>query len=132
MADSPIPKNLTYTEEHVWLSLDSDVATVGISDVAQSALGDIGFVELPAVGEFLEEGGVFGRIAGESQVMSLYTPITGEVLEVNPTLEDHVRLINTHPYEGGWMIRMRVENPEELEWLLGPRDYAEMMADRKR
>ena len=100
-SEPQIPENLSYTEEHEWISLDSDVCTVGITDYAQSELGDIVFVELPEVGDYIEKGQVFGTVEAVKTVAELYAPASGEVVEVNQTLEDMVEQINTDPYGAG-------------------------------
>ena len=128
-SEPQIPENLSYTEEHEWISLDSDVFTVGITDYAQSELGDIVFVELPEVGDYIEEGQVFGTVEAVKTVAELYAPASGEVVEVNQTLEDMVEQINTDPYGAGWMIKIRTENQEELEQLLSSQDYEDLVAD---
>ena len=124
-----IPNNLSYTEEHEWLQQDSDVYTVGITDYAQSELGDIVFVELPEVGETLEKGQVFGTVEAVKTVAELYAPTSGEIVEVNLTLEDKAEQINSDPYVAGWMVKMRCQDPEEIGRLLSPQDYAELIAD---
>ena len=128
-SEPQIPENLSYTEEHEWISQDSDVCTVGITDYAQSELGDIVFVELPEVGDYIEEGQVFGTVEAVKTVAELYAPASGEVVEVNQTLEDMVEQINTDPYGAGWMIKIRTENQEELEQLLSSQDYEDLVAD---
>ena len=128
-SEPQIPENLSYTEEHEWISQDSDVCTVGITDYAQSELGDIVFVELPEVGDYIEEGQVFGTVEAVKTVAELYAPASGEVVEVNQTLEDMVEQINTDPYGAGWMIKIRTENQEELEHLLSSQDYEDLVAD---
>ena len=128
-SEPQIPENLSYTEEHEWISQDSDVCTVGITDYAQSELGDIVFVELPEVGDYIEEGQVFGTVEAVKTVAELYAPASGEVVEVNQTLEDMVEQINTDPYGAGWMIKIRTENQEGLEQLLSSQDYEDLMAD---
>ena len=124
-----VPDNLSYTEEHEWLQQDSDVYTVGITDYAQSELGDIVFVELPEVGETLEKGQVFGTVEAVKTVAELYAPTSGEIVEVNLTLEDKAEQINSDPYVAGWMIKMRCQEPEELDQLLNPKEYEELIAD---
>ena len=96
-----IPDNLSYTEEHEWLSQDSDVCTVGITDYAQSQLGDIVFVEMPEVGDYVEQGQAFGTIEAVKTVADLYAPISGEIVEINQTLEDNAEMINSDPYHAG-------------------------------
>ena len=128
-SEPQIPENLSYTEEHEWISQDSDVCTVGITDYAQSELGDIVFVELPEVGDYIEKGQVFGTVEAVKTVAELYAPASGEVVEVNQTLEDMVEQINTDPYGAGWMIKIRTDNQEELEQLLSSQDYEDLVAD---
>jgi glycine cleavage system H protein len=127
-SEPQIPENLSYTEEHEWISQDSDVCTVGITDYAQSELGDIVFVELPEVGEYIEKGQVFGTVEAVKTVAELYAPVSGEIVEVNQTLEDMVEQVNTDPYGAGWMIKIRTENQGELEQLLSSQDYEELVA----
>jgi len=123
-----IPDNLSYTEEHEWLSQDSDVCTVGITDYAQSQLGDIVFVEMPEVGDYVEQGQAFGTIEAVKTVADLYAPISGEIVEINQTLEDNAEMINSDPYHAGWIIKIRGENPEEMEKLIGHQEYADYIA----
>ena len=123
-----IPEILHYTEEHEWLSLDSDVGTIGITDYAQSELGDIVFVELPEEGEYLEQGQAFGTIEAVKTVSDLYAPVSGEVVEINSALEDNAELVNSDPYGAGWMIKIRVESPEEMEQMISAAEYAELIA----
>ena len=123
-----IPSHLSYAESHEWIAQDSDVCTVGITDHGQSMLGDLVFVELPEVGEYFEAGQPFGRVTGESLVAELYAPISGEVLDVNQTLEDHAEQVNTDPYGGGWMIEIRLEDPEETARLLSAQEYGDLIA----
>jgi len=124
-----IPDNLSYTEQHEWLSQDSDVCTVGITDYAQSELGDIVFVEMPEVGDYVEQGQAFGTIEAVKTVADLYAPISGEVVEINQTLEDNAEMVNSDPYHSGWIIKIRGEKPEEMEKLLGHQEYADYIAD---
>ena len=129
MADTEVPEGLRYSEEHEWVSMDSDVGTVGITDYAQSELGDIVFVELPEVGQALEKGERFGTVEAVKTVEDLYSPLSGEVLEVNEALEDGAEQVNKEPYGGGWMIRLRSSAPAELDELLSPEDYTAHLAD---
>jgi glycine cleavage system H protein len=122
-----IPSDLRYTKEHEWVSIDDGVATVGITDYAQSELGDIVFVELPEVGDEVEELESFGTIEAVKTVSELYSPVTGTVEEVNTLLEDKPELINEDPYGDGWMIKIKfsVLNDDEL---LSAKDYKDMIA----
>lgn len=126
--ETKIPEDLRYTEQHEWLSLEGDIGTVGITDYAQSELGDIVFVELPEVGQVLEKGQAFGTVEAVKTVEELYCPVSGEVVEVNDTLEDNAEQVNGDPYGDGWMIKVRVVKAEELEGLLAAADYADHIA----
>ena len=122
-----IPQDLHYTEAHEWMSLDSDVGTIGITHYAQSQLGDIVFVELPLVGELLQRGQAFGTVEAVKTVEELYCPVAGEVVEINESLEDHADQVNSDPYTAGWMIKIRLEDRSEVEQLLSAADYADFV-----
>jgi len=126
-----VPKDLKYTEEHEWVHVSDDgtEATMGITDYAQKELGDIVYVELPAEGDALTQLESFGTIEAVKTVADLYAPLSGEVLEVNAELQDHPTLINSSPYEDGWILRMRIATPKELDALLGPEEYKERVAE---
>jgi glycine cleavage system H protein len=128
MSDAKIPENLAYTEDHEWLSQDSDISTIGITDYAQSELGDIVFVELPEVGSHIQQGEPFGTIEAVKTVEDLIAPVSGEVLEINDGLEESAELVNQDPYGAGWMLKIRLEEPAELEQLIGPAEYAELIS----
>ena len=117
-----IPENLSYTREHEWARIEGDVATCGITDHAQEALGDVVFVELPEVGKALEAGAPFAVVESVKAVSDVYSPVGGEVIAVNSELEDHPELINTDCYGRGWIARIRIEG-ERVE-LLDPDAYA--------
>lgn len=102
------PDNLQYTQDHEWIRLDGDIAYVGVTDFAQSELGDIVYVEIETVGEEIEAGEVFGTVEAVKTVSDLFMPVSGEVLEFNETLESNPELVNTDPYGEGWMIKVRV------------------------
>ena len=125
-----IPKDLKYTEEHEWVSLSEDgkEATVGITDFAQKELGDIVYVELPPEGDTLTQLEPFGTIEAVKTVEDLFAPLSGEVLEVNAQLQDAPTLINSSPYEDGWILRLRVSNPDEIGALLSHEDYRERIS----
>lgn len=127
MSTSKVPENLSYSESHEWIQVDSDIATIGITDFAQSELGDIVFVELPEVGEYAKTGETFGTVEAVKTVEDLIAPLSGEVLEANETLEDDAEQINSDPYGAGWMIKIRIENEEELENLLSADEYSDML-----
>ena len=132
MADgkqSSVPAELQYTDSHEWITLDSDVATVGVTDYAQSQLGDIVFVELPEVGEYLQRGQIVGTIEAVKAVEELYAAVAGEVVEVNESLDGAAERVNADPYGDGWMIKIRIESNDELQNLLSAKDYEELIAD---
>ena len=128
-AETRVPDELQYSEQHEWLSLDGDVGTIGVTDYAQSELGDIVFVELPQVGDVLEKGQSFGTIEAVKTVEELYTPIAGEVLEINDTLEDDAEQVNSDPYSDGWMIKVRLSDTADLDTMLSAEDYEELIED---
>lgn len=120
---------LKYTPNHEWLQLDGDEALVGVTDFAQSQLGDIVFVEVETVGEILEKGESFGTIEAVKTVEDIYLPVSGEVLEFNEALNANPELINKDPYEGGWVVRIKVTNPAEIESLLDAAAYEKHVAE---
>tara|TARA_B100000029_G_scaffold516256_1_gene628205 strand:+ start:8067 stop:8447 length:381 start_codon:yes stop_codon:yes gene_type:complete len=117
------PDNLRYSTEHEWVRLEGDIATMGITDFAQSELGDIVFVELPSEGDNVSEMGVFGAVEAVKTVSDLYSPLGGEVIEVNYELEDNPEMVNQEPYGNGWMIKIRVENMGAFTSLMQANDY---------
>jgi glycine cleavage system H protein len=119
-----IPAELLYTREHEWVRLEGDVATIGITDFAQGELGDIVFVEVDTEGESLEAHAVFGTVEAVKTVSDLFMPCAGEVLEFNRAIEDNPALVNEDPYGAGWLIRVRVSAPEEVQALLSAEAYA--------
>ena len=127
MSESNIPENVSYIDSHEWIQVESDIATIGITDFAQSELGNIVFVELPEIGEYAKRGETFGTVEAVKTVEDLIAPISGEVLEANETLEEDAGQINEDPYDAGWMIRIRIEDEEQLEELLSPSEYADII-----
>ncbi|MCY4640288.1 MAG: glycine cleavage system protein GcvH [Chloroflexi bacterium] len=121
-----LPGGLLYTAEHEWLQIAGDRGTIGITDYAQDQLGDIVYVELPEPGSRLESGAVFGVVESVKTVSDLYAPVSGEVLERNERLEDEPELVNAAPYGEAWMLRLRIEDPAQLESLLSPEAYEEL------
>ena len=117
------PKDLKYTEEHEWVSVDGDVATVGITDYAQSELGDLVFVELPQVDESVAQMQVFGTVEAVKAVSDLYAPVSGTITEVNELLNDAPETVNKDPYGEGWMIKIKLSDTSELDNLLSAEDY---------
>lgn len=128
---SEIPENLLYTEEHEYLKSTDDegVYVVGITDYAQGELGDIVFIELPSPGATLSRMDVFGTVEAVKAVSDLYAPISGEVVAVNDALGEDPALVNTKPYDDGWMLKLRATEPTELDQLLGPSEYRAHIGD---
>lgn len=128
---SKIPDGLMYTEEHEYLKATDDegVFLVGITDYAQGELGDIVFLELPSAGDTFEKMDTFGTIEAVKAVSDLYAPLAGEVLDVNPDLDDDPSLVNTDPFGAGWMIRIKVKNTEDLDDLLDAAAYASLIGE---
>ncbi len=117
------PENLKYTKEHEWVSIDGDTAIVGITDFAQRELGDIVYVEVDTEGEELDRDEVFGTVEAVKTVSDLFMPVSGEVLEFNENLEDEPELINKDPYGKGWIIKIKILNPDEVNDLLDAEAY---------
>lgn len=124
-----LPSDLRYTMSHEWIRLDGDVATVGITDHAQSELGDVVFVELPNVGRALQAEEAFGSVESVKTVSDLYAPVAGEVVEVNPKLSATPEAVNSDPYGEGWMIKVRLDNPEDVEGLMDAVAYGATLED---
>ena len=122
-----IPSNLRYTQEHEWIRVEGDVAYVGITDYAQSELGEIVFVDINTEGETVAQGDVFGSVEAVKTVSDLNMPVEGEVLEVNEVINDKPELVNNDPYGEGWMIKVKMSAPEEVESLLSADDYAALI-----
>ena len=118
-----IPANLNYTKDHEWVKIDGDIATVGITDFAQSQLGDIVFVDIQTEGETLAKDEVFGAIEAVKTVADALMPLSGEVIEVNTELEAAPETVNTDPYGAGWMIKIKISDPSEVSALMSPEDY---------
>jgi glycine cleavage system H protein len=124
----PSPGDLRYTKEHEWVRLESDIGTVGITDYAQDQLGDIVFVDLPATGTAVSHMQKFGEIESVKAVSELYSPVTGEVVEANAALASSPELVNDSPYGEGWMLRVRLSDPAEVEKLLSAEEYDDFIA----
>ena len=120
---SVIPSNLKYTNDHEWIRVEGEEAYVGITDYAQSELGEIVFIDVPTLGEVVAQGEVFGSVEAVKTVSDLNMPATGEVLEVNEELEAHPELVNEDPYGKGWMVRIRLTDPGELDSLMDAAAY---------
>lgn len=117
------PAELLYTNEHEWIRIEGDVATVGITDFAQGELGDIVFLDVTTLGDTLAEGEVFGSVEAVKTVSDLFMPISGEIIEVNTGLESSPELVNTDPYGSGWMVRIKISNADEASNLLDAATY---------
>jgi glycine cleavage system H protein len=122
-----VPQELRYTKEHEWVRVRGNEAEVGITDYAQGELGDVIFVELPEMGSHLAQMKPFGTIDAVKTVSDLFAPVTGEVAAVNDSLQSNPALVNQSPYEKGWMVRIRLENPSEVDQLLSADDYEKLL-----
>jgi glycine cleavage system H protein len=119
-----VPKNLNFTKNHEWIKIEGSEALIGITDYAQSELGEIVFIELPAIGDSREKETTFGTVEAVKAVSDLFMPVTGTVIAVNADLENQPELINKDPYEAGWIIRILVTDPSELSSLLDAEAYS--------
>jgi glycine cleavage system H protein len=122
-----IRENLKYTKDHEWISIDGDIATVGITDFAQSELGDIVYVEVDTLDQNLNKDDVFGTVEAVKTVSDLFIPVSGEILEFNESLNDNPELINQSPYDEGWIIKMKIEDSGQLRELLDAKSYSEII-----
>ena len=122
-----LPENLKYTDDHEWISVKDDVAIVGITDFAQSELGDIIFVEFPEIGLSVNQKDAAGTLEAVKTVADIYSPISGEIVEINDNLESNPELINENPYEDGWILKIKINNKEELDSLLSNSDYEKLI-----
>jgi glycine cleavage system H protein len=118
-----VPENLFYTKDHEWLKVDGEIGIVGVTDFAQGELGDVVFIEVETMGETLKKGEVFGTIEAVKTVSDMFMPVGGEVLEANPGLEESPDLVNKDPYGKGWMIRIKISDPDEVKSLLSAESY---------
>ena len=123
------PSNLKYTKDHEWINVDGDIATVGITDFAQSELGDIVYVEVETLDENLDKDEVFGTVEAVKTVSDLFIPLSGEVIEFNESLESEPEKVNSDPYGEGWMIKIKISNPEEINQLLDAESYKELIRE---
>lgn len=122
-----VPDGLQYTKDHEWVRREGDLVVVGITDFAQSELGDIVFVELPQKGATLSAGKEFGTVESVKAVSEVFAPLSGEVVAVNDALGDAPETVNNDPYEGGWILKIRPSNPDELGTLMSAGDYAKLI-----
>ena len=123
------PSNLKYTKDHEWISVDGDIATVGITDFAQSELGDIVYVEVETLDETLDKDEVFGTVEAVKTVSDLFIPLSGEVIEFNESLESEPEKVNSDAYGEGWMIKIKISNPEEINQLIDAESYKELIGE---
>jgi glycine cleavage system H protein len=122
-----VPGNLKYTKDHEWLRIEGDMAYVGVTDFAQGELGDIVFIEIETVGETMKKEEVFGTIEAVKTVSDMFMPVGGEILEMNPAIEETPDVVNKDPYGNGWMIKIRMTDPSEAGHLLSPEKYRELI-----
>lgn len=122
-----IPANLKYTKDHEWISIDGDVATVGITDFAQGELGDIVYVEVETLDETLDKDEVFGTVEAVKTVSDLFLPLSGEIVAFNDSLESEPEKVNSDPYGEGWMVKIKISNPDEIADLLDHDAYKEII-----
>ncbi len=125
------PEDLKYSKEHEWVLVDGNVATVGITDYAQDQLGDIVFVELPGIGDKVSKEDAFGVVESVKAVSDVYAPVSGKVLEVNDDLPENPEMLNEDPYGDGWMIKIEMNDLEELQDLMTAAEYEEYVAEEK-
>src|SRR5215471_35079 len=125
------PDNFRYTKEHEWVSVDGDTGTVGITDHAQSELGDIVYVDLPKVGTHLDQGKSLGSVESVKAVSDIYSPIAGEVAEINEDLADHPEKLNTDPHGAAWLVNIKLDNPAQVESLMTAAEYQSYIGAEK-
>jgi glycine cleavage system H protein len=122
-----VPAELKYTAEHEWIRVEGDEIVVGVTEFAQGELGDVVFIEIETEGETLSIGDTFGTIEAVKTVSDLYMPVDGEVVKANPALEDTPELVNSEPFEGGWMIRVKMDDPSQLDALMSADEYSALI-----
>lgn len=121
-----IPANLKYTPDHEWIKVEGNTGVIGLTDFAQGQLGDVVFVEIECLGKKLDKGQSFGTVEAVKTVSEMYMPVSGEVIEVNTGINDSPETVNKDPYGAGWMIKIKISKPEELNELLDPAKYSEV------
>ncbi len=126
---SRVPEELKYSKDHEWVRVEGDIAVVGITDYAQSELGDIVYVELPEVGTKVQKGDTVATVEAVKTAADVYSPVSGEVVEVNSALEEHAELINKDPYGEGWIVKIKMSNPDELNELLSAEEYKKLIGE---
>ncbi|MEO9003363.1 MAG: glycine cleavage system protein GcvH [Ginsengibacter sp.] len=122
------PPELKYTKDHEWIAIDGDVATIGITDFAQHELGDIVFVDIDSKGKKLDAETVFGTVEAVKTVSDLFLPVSGTITEINPVLESEPEKVNTDPYGEGWMVKVKVDNPEDVSKLMDVESYQKLVS----
>jgi glycine cleavage system H protein len=122
-----VPVNLMYTKDHEWLRIEDEIAVVGVTDFAQGELGDIVFIEIETVGETLNKEEVFGTIEAVKTVSDMFMPVSGEIVESNPELEESPDIVNKDPYGKGWMVKIKMSNPKEVDDLLSADNYKALL-----
>jgi len=125
------PKNLFYTDEHEWLDAEGAEGTAGITDFATKQLGDIVYVELPEKGDTFSKGETFGTIESVKAVSDLYMPVDGEIIDINAELEESPELVNSSPYEDGWMVKIAIKNEEQIQELMDADEYTAYVEEQK-
>ena len=123
-----IPENLRYTKDHEWVAVDGDVATIGITDYAQSSLGDVVYIDMPRVGDKFGAHESFGSVESVKAVSEIFLPVAGEITEVNDGLNDTPESVNSDPYNAGWMVKVRMDNAGEADALLSAEEYEEYLS----
>jgi glycine cleavage system H protein len=127
-----VPEDLLYTKNHEWARIEDGTAVIGITDYAQNSLGDITYVELPEEGQMFQVGKVFGTVDSLKTVAELYSPVSGEVLEINNGLPNSAELVNEDPYGGGWMVKIELSDEKELEQLIPAADYLKLISKQQK
>lgn len=122
-----VPGNLKYTKDHEWIRIEGDMGYVGVTDFAQGELGDIVFIEIETVGETLKKEEVFGTIEAVKTVSDMFMPVSGDIIEMNPAIEETPDVVNKDPYGKGWMVKIRISDASELDHLLSPEKYSELI-----
>jgi glycine cleavage system H protein len=124
------PVEYLYSKDHEWISVQGDIGTIGITEYAQHELGDVVYADLPEVGDSFEAGDPFGSVESVKAVSEIFSPVSGEVIDVNASLEDHPELINQSPHQDAWMIKIRISKPDELKELLNTEEYEEYLQEQ--
>jgi glycine cleavage system H protein len=125
---SNIPENLRYSKDHEWVEVEGDVASIGITDYAQHSLGDVVYIDMPRVGDKLSAHEAFGSVESVKAVSEIFLPVAGEIVEVNDGLNDAPEAVNNDPYSGGWMVKVKMDNPGEADAMLSAVEYEEYLS----